>query len=108
MENLIRELVMVQFTRSTADWKPGMFLVKGDILEIWPSSSESIIRLEFFGDTLDRITRIEHLTHTLIEELEEVTIFPAKHFVTEKGIIESILPKIKHEMEEQVAYFQSQ
>lgn len=107
MENLIRELVMVQFTRSTADWKPGMFLVKGDILEIWPSSSESIVRLEFFGDTLDRITRIEHLTHTLIEELEEITIFPAKHFVTEKGIIESILPKIKHEMEEQVAYFQS-
>lgn len=108
MENLIRELVMVQFTRSTADWKPGMFLVKGDILEIWPSSSESIIRLEFFGDTLDRITRIEHLTHTLIEELQEITIFPAKHFVTEKWIIESILPKIKHEMEEQVAYFQSQ
>jgi len=107
MENLIRELVMVQFTRSTADWKPGMFLVKGDILEIWPSSSESIIRLEFFGDTLDRITRIEHLTHTLIEELQEITIFPAKHFVTEKWIIESILPKIKHEMEEQVAYFQS-
>ena len=48
IENLIRELVMVQFTRSTADWKPGMFLVKGDTLEIWPSSSESIIRLEFF------------------------------------------------------------
>ncbi len=108
IENLIRELVMIQFTRSTADWKPGMFLVKGDTLEIWPSSSESIIRLEFFGDTLDRITRIEHLTHHLIEELDTVTIFPAKHFVTEKGIIESVLPKIEHEMEEQVAYFQSQ
>ncbi|MDD2693663.1 MAG: excinuclease ABC subunit UvrB [Candidatus Gracilibacteria bacterium] len=105
IENLIRELVMVQFTRSTADWKPGMFLVKGDILEIWPSSSESIIRLEFFGDTLDRITRIEHLTHQLIENLETITIFPAKHFVTEKGIIESVLPKIKHEMEEQVKFF---
>ncbi len=108
IENLIRELVMVQFTRSTADWKPGMFLVKGDTLEIWPSSSESIIRLEFFGDTLDRITRIEHLTNHLIEELDEITIFPAKHFVTEKGIIESVLPKIEHEMEEQVALFQSQ
>lgn len=107
MENLIRQLVMVQFTRSTADWKPGMFLVKWDILEIWPSSSESIIRLEFFWDTLERITRIEHLTHILIEELEEITIFPAKHFVTEKWIIESILPKIKHEMEQQVTYFQS-
>jgi excinuclease ABC subunit B len=48
IENIIKELVMVQFTRSTADWKSGMFLVKGDVLEIWPSSSESIIRLEFF------------------------------------------------------------
>lgn len=108
IENVIHELVMVQFTRSTADWKPGMFLVKWDTLEIWPSSSESIIRLEFFGDTLDRITRIEHLTNALIEDLEEITIFPAKHFVTEKWIIESILPKIKHEMEEQVQFFQSQ
>jgi excinuclease ABC subunit B len=108
IENLIHELVMVQFTRSTADWKPGMFLVKWDTLEIWPSSSESIIRLEFFGETLERITRIEHLTNALIEDLEEITIFPAKHFVTEKWIIESILPKIKHEMEEQVKFFQSQ
>ena len=108
IENVIRELVMIQFTRSTADWKPGMFLVKGDTLEIWASSSESIIRLEFFGDTLDRITRIERLTHQLIEDMEEVVIFPAKHFVTEKGIIDAVVPKIKHEMEEQVAYFQSQ
>ncbi|MBX9809456.1 UvrB/UvrC motif-containing protein, partial [Candidatus Gracilibacteria bacterium] len=105
IENIIKELVMVQFTRSTADWKPGMFLVKGDTLEIWPSSSESIIRLEFFGDTLDRITRIEHLTNRLIEEMEEIVIFPAKHFVTEKGVIEAVIPKIKYEMEEQVKFF---
>jgi excinuclease ABC subunit B len=84
IENIIKELVMVQFTRSTADWKPGMFLVKGDTLEIWPSSSESIIRLEFFGDTLERISRVEHLTHRLLDDMKEVVIFPAKHFVTEK------------------------
>ncbi len=83
-----------------------MFLVKGDTLEIWPSSSESIIRLEFFGDELEKITRIEHLTHAPIESMNEVVIFPAKHFVTEKGIIASILPKIKHEMEEQVKFFE--
>jgi excinuclease ABC subunit B len=108
IENIIKELVMVQFTRSTADWKPGMFLVKWDTLEIWPSSSESIIRLEFFGDTLERISRIEHLTHHLIEDMNEIVIFPAKHFVTEKGVIESVLPKIKAEMEAQVEFFQSQ
>jgi len=105
IENLIRELVLVQFTRSTADWKPGMFLVKWDTLEIWPSSSESIIRLEFFWDTLERITRIEHLTNRLLEELDEIVIFPAKHFVTEKWVIESVIPKIKAEMEEQVKFF---
>lgn len=105
IENIIKELVMVQFTRSTADWKSGMFLVKGDVLEIWPSSSESIIRLEFFWDTLERISRVEHLTHRLIEDMDEVVIFPAKHFVTEKWVIESVIPKIKEEMEKQVKFF---
>lgn len=84
LENLIRELVSMQFVRSTAEWKPGMFLLKGDILEIWASSSEEIFRLEFFGDELEKITKIEHLTNVVLENLNEITIFPAKHFVTEK------------------------
>lgn len=106
LENLLRELVSMQFVRSVADWKPWMFLVKWDTLEIWPSSSEEIIRLEFWGDELDRITKIEYLTNELIEELDEIKIFPAKHFVTEKWIIEEVLPKIKSEMEERVKFFQ--
>lgn len=106
IENLLRELVSMQFVRSVADWKPWMFLVKWDTLEIWPSSSEEIIRLEFWGDELDRITKIEYLTNELIEELDEIKIFPAKHFVTEKWIIEEVLPKIKSEMEERVKFFQ--
>lgn len=107
LENLIRELVAMQFVRSTAEWKPGMFLLKGDILEIWPSSSEEIIRVEFFGDEVEKITKIEHLTNVVLETLEVANIFPAKHFVTEKGIIEEVLPKIKAEMEQQVEFFQS-
>lgn len=107
LENVIRELVSMQFTRSTGDWKPGMFLPKGDILEIWPSSSEEIIRLEFFWDELEKISRIEHMTNAHLETLEYIRIFPAKHFVTEKGIIESVIPRIQHEMEDQVAYFTS-
>lgn len=105
IENIIKELVMVQFTRSTADWKSGMFLIKWDIIEIWPSSSESIIRLEFFWEELECITRIEHLTHRLIDELDNIVIFPAKHFVTEKWVIESVIPKIREEMENQVKFF---
>lgn len=84
IENIIKELVSVQFIRSVSDWKSGMFLVKGDTLEIWPSSSESIIRLEFFGDELEHITRIEALTNRMLESIDEIMIFPAKHFVTEK------------------------
>ena len=107
IEAVIASLVNLQFKRSTAEWKPGMFAVKGDMLEIWPSSSEEIYRLEFFGDTLDRITKTEHLTHRLIEEREEIVIFPAKHFVTSKSVIEDMLPKVKAEMESQVEYFQN-
>lgn len=107
LENILQELVSMQFIRSTAEWKSGMFLVKGDILEIWPSSSEEIIRIEFFGDEIDRITKIEYLTNIVLENLNHTDIFPAKHFVTEKGIIDEVLPKIKAEMEDRVNFFQS-
>jgi excinuclease ABC subunit B len=107
MEGMIASLVNLQFKRSTADWKPGMFHIMGDTLEIWPSSSEEFYRLEFFGDTLERITKAEHLTYMTLGEYEEAVIFPAKHFVTSKSIIDEVMPKIREEMESQVAFFQS-
>lgn len=84
-----------------------MFHVLGDTLEIWPSSSEEIYRLEFFGDTLEQIARTEHLTHRVFEYRDDIVIFPAKHFVTSKSVIDEVIPKIKAEMEAQVEYFQS-
>ena len=60
LENLLQELVAMQFVRSTAEWKPGMFLVKGDILEIWPSSSEEIIRLDFVVNGNNHQNRAPH------------------------------------------------
>ena len=107
LEALIASLVNLQFKRSTADFKPWMFHILGDTIEIWPSSSEEFFRLEFFGDTLDRITKTEYLTYVTLGEFEEAVIFPAKHFVTSKSIIDEVLPKIKEEMEAQVAHFQS-
>ncbi len=107
LEALIASLVNLQFKRSTADFKPGMFHVLGDTLEIWPSSSEEIYRLEFFGDTLEQIARTEHLTHRVFEYRDDIVIFPAKHFVTSKSVIDEVIPKIKAEMEAQVEYFQS-
>lgn len=107
LEALIAALVNLQFKRSTADFKAGMFHIMGDTIEIWPSSSESFFRLEFFGDTLERITRAEHLTYVTLEELDEAVIFPAKHFVTSKSIIDEVIPKIKEEMESQVEFFKN-
>lgn len=107
LEALIAALVNLQFKRSTADFKPGMFHIMGDTVEIWPSSSESFFRLEFFGDTLERITRAEYLTYVTLEELEEAVVFPAKHFVTSKSIIDEVIPKIKEEMESQVEFFKN-
>jgi excinuclease ABC subunit B len=107
LEALIASLVNLQFKRSTADFKSGMFHILGDTIEIWPSSSEEFYRLEFFGDTLERITKTEYLTYVTLWEYEEAVIFPAKHFVTSKSVIDEVLPRIKEEMEAQVAYFQS-
>ncbi len=107
LEALIASLVNLQFKRSTADFKSWMFHILGDTIEIWPSSSEEFYRLEFFGDTLERITKTEYLTYVTLWEYEEVVIFPAKHFVTSKSVIDEVLPRIKEEMEAQVAHFQS-
>ncbi len=66
LEAVIASLVQLQFRRATADFKAGMFNVRGDILEIWPSSSEEIMRLEFFGDELERIVKTEPITHVIL------------------------------------------
>ncbi len=105
LECLIENLVSHQFKRSTADFKPGMFRVLGDTFEIWPSSSEEVITFEFFGDELERITKRIPLTYEVIEELEEAVIFPAKHFVTSRSIVDEILPRIKAELDERIAAF---
>ena len=105
LESLIENLVSHQFKRSTADFKPGMFRVLGDTFEIWSSSSEEVITFEFFGDELERITKRIPLTYEVIEELEEAVIFPAKHFVTSRSIVDEILPRIKAELDERIAAF---
>jgi excinuclease ABC subunit B len=105
MESIISKLVSLQFRRSQADFKPGMFRVLGDVMEIFPSSSEHILVLDFFGDTLERIFWKEALTNEQIETVQTVTLFPAKHFVTSPDVVEEVIPKIKAELDERVAFF---
>jgi excinuclease ABC subunit B len=105
LEALIGRLVALQFRRASADFKPGMFRVLGDILEIYPSSSEHILVLDFFGDTLEGMFWKEALTNERIEVVEAATVFPAKHFVTSPELVEEVIPLIRAELDERIDFF---
>ncbi len=102
-DKLLRKLVDLQYTRSNMDFKRGQFNVLGDIVEIYPPDSDmKIIRLDFFGDEIERITRADHFTGEIIEEMEEVTIFPAKHDVTTPERIERAVAQIKVDLKQRL------
>ncbi|MDD2871276.1 MAG: excinuclease ABC subunit UvrB [Candidatus Gracilibacteria bacterium] len=105
MEDLLKKLVAIQYRRASTDFKPGMVMVMGDVLEIFPSSSETVLTIEFWGDEVSQITSRNYLTGEIYEYLQDVTIFPAKHTVTTKDRIEEIIPEIKKELDERLAYF---
>ena len=101
---LLRQLVDLQYTRSQMDFKRGQFNVLGDIVEIYPPDSDmKIIRLDFFGDEVERITKADHFTGEIVEEMEEVTIFPAKHDVTTPEKIERAVARIKIDLHQRLA-----
>jgi excinuclease ABC subunit B len=108
IETIIGQLVALQFKRATADFKPGMFRILGDVLEIFPSSSEHILVMDFFGNDLEALYWKESLTNERLDTVSSVTVFPAKHFVTSPDVIEEALPLIKAELDERVAFFVSQ
>jgi excinuclease ABC subunit B len=100
---LLRRLVDLQYTRSQFDFKRGQFNVLGDVVEIYPPDSDmKIIRLDFFGDEVERITRADHFTGEIIEELPEITIFPAKHDVTTQEKIENAVAQIKIDLHQRL------
>jgi excinuclease ABC subunit B len=105
IEELLKRLVAIQYRRANADFKPGNFMVMWDVLDIFPSSSETVITVEFWWDEVSQITSRNYLTGEIYEYLQTVTIFPAKHTVTTKGRIEQILPDIKAELEARLKYF---
>lgn len=80
----------------------------GDLLEIFPASEETVYSIEFWGDEVSQITRRNYLTGEIYEFLQEVEIFPAKHTVTSKETIERVIPQIKADLEERLAYFHSE
>jgi excinuclease ABC subunit B len=99
-DKVLRHLTDMQFTRSQAEFKQGMFKVMGDVVEIFPPSSDNIYIVEFFGDEIDRITEVDSFTGELLNEYEEVKIFPAKHNVTTQEKIEKAAAAIRKDLEE--------
>ncbi|EHT7966052.1 excinuclease ABC subunit UvrB [Staphylococcus pseudintermedius] len=106
---LLRKLVDVQYTRNDIDFRRGTFRVRGDVVEIFPASREELcIRVEFFGDEVDRISEINYLTGEVLKEREHFALFPASHFVTREEKMKIAIERIEKELEEQLAYLRSE
>ena len=106
---LIERLIEIQYKRSDIDFVRGTFRVRGDILEIFPvSSSETTIRVEFFGDEIDRITENDFVTQKVRAELSHVAIFPASHYVIDSDNKEKALAQIRQDMIDRVHQFESE
>jgi excinuclease ABC subunit B len=103
---LLRQLIEGQYTRNDIDLKPGSFRVRGDTLEIAPAYDDQYIyRISFFGDEVEGITRIDRVTAEILEQVKEVNIYPAKHFITEEEKLKQAIKDIEDEMTDQVIYF---
>lgn len=108
-DDVIRQLIDLQYTRNDMDFKRGTFRVRGDVLEIFPASSDDrAVRVEFFGDEVDRITEIDTLTGEIKAELKHTAIFPASHYVVPHDKLVKAAEAIKAEAKERVAYFRSE
>ena len=108
-DEILRKLIKMQYTRNEMDFKRGTFRAKGDIIEIYPSDKgESAIRVEMWGDEIEKISEINPLTGKAIGTRQHVMIFPNSHYVTTSEKMERAITTIEKEMEEQVKYFKSQ
>ncbi|WP_414738935.1 excinuclease ABC subunit UvrB [Macrococcoides canis] len=106
---LLRKLVDVQYTRNDIDFRRGTFRVRGDVVEIFPASrDEQCIRVEFFGDEIERIREINYLTGEVLKEREHFAIFPASHFVTREEKMKLAIERIEKELEEQLKKFRDE
>lgn len=102
-DQIMRKLVDIQYVRNDINFERGTFRVRGDVLEIFPaSSSENTLRIEFFGDEIDRITEVNHITGEVIGYRNHVSIFPASHFATTSEKVEKAIVRIEEELEERL------
>ena len=104
--DVMKKLVNMQYSRNEMDFKRGNFRAKGDILEIYPSNQEeSAIRVEFWGDEIEKISEINPLTGKVIGQRQHVMIYPNSHYVTSKDKLERAIGTIEEELEDRIKYF---
>lgn len=105
-DDVIKRLIEIQYERNDINFTRGTFRVRGDVLEIFPAGDdEKAIRVEFFGDEIDRITEIDYITGKIVGTRRHVAIFPASHYVTTPERIEEAIKRIEAELEERIQYF---
>lgn len=105
-DDVIKKLIEIQYERNDINFTRGTFRVRGDILEIFPASNdEKAIRIEFFGDEVDRITEIDYVTGKIVGTRNHIVIFPASHYVTTPERIEKAIVEIEDELREQIKFF---
>ena len=105
-DKFIRLLTDIQYQRNDIDFHRGTFRVKGDIVDVFPAGSDVAYRVDFFGDEVERITRIDPLTGEILGEPEQISIFPSSHYVTPKQKLERAIEGIKQEFDSRMEYFE--
>ncbi len=108
-DELLKRLVSINYDRNDVGFERNRFRVRGDVVEIFPPSSDStVLRVEFFGDEIDRLTEVNYLTGEILRDLRYASVFPATHYATTDDKREKALNEIEAELEERVEYFKSQ
>jgi len=107
-ETILQELVRIQYRRGDYDFEPGRFRVRGDVIEVFPAYDEQAVRIEMWGDEIERISKIDPMRGTTISTLERTAIYPAKHFVTTRPRLEEACEAIEAELEERLVDLRDQ
>ena len=106
-DKFLRQLMDIQYHRNDIDFARGAFRVKGDVVDVFPAGGETAYRVEFFGDDVDRITRIDPLTGEILDQPASLTIFPSSHYSTPRERIEKAITGIEKEFDERLKWFES-
>jgi len=105
-DSVLRQLVEIQYERADTDFARGSFRVRGDVVEIYPAGAENVVRIEFFGDEIEKIKEVDYVTGNTIGVRNHIAIFPASHYATPKEKLRTAIENINVELEERIKYFE--